>query len=44
MKALGGILDVEGTRLMIAAGRSAGSPEQDLEELLTILDSIQIES
>jgi hypothetical protein len=37
------ILDVEGTRLMIAAERSAGSPEQDLEELLTILDSIRIE-
>jgi len=37
------ILDVEGTRLMIAAGRSADSPQQDLEELRAILDSIQIE-
>lgn len=35
------ILDVEGTRLMIAAGRSPDSPQQDLEELRTILDSIQ---
>jgi hypothetical protein len=37
------ILDVEGTRLMIAAERSAGSPQQDLDELRTILDSIRIE-
>ena len=37
------ILDVEGTRLMIAAGRSADSPQQDLEELRTLLDSIHIE-
>jgi hypothetical protein len=37
------ILDVDGTRLMIAAERSAGSPQQDLEELITILDSIRIE-
>jgi hypothetical protein len=37
------ILDVEGTRLMIAAERSADSPQQDLEELKTILDSIRIE-
>jgi hypothetical protein len=37
------ILDVEGTRLMIAAERSADSPQQDLEELNTILDSIRIE-
>jgi hypothetical protein len=37
------ILDVEGTRLMIAAEWSAGSPEEDLAELGTILDSIQIE-
>ena len=37
------ILDVEGTRLMIAAGRSPGSPSEDLEELRTILDSIRIE-
>ncbi len=28
------ILDVEGTRLVIAAERSAGSPEKDLAELL----------
>ena len=37
------ILDVEGTRLMIAAERSPGSPPEDLEELRTILDSIRIE-
>jgi hypothetical protein len=37
------ILDVEGTRVMIAAERSAGSPEQNLEELNTILDSIRFE-
>lgn len=37
------ILDVEGTRLMIAAERSAGSPEDDLDELQAILDSIRIE-
>lgn len=37
------ILDVEGTRLMIAAERSAGSPQQDLAELRAILDSIRIE-
>ncbi len=37
------ILDVEGIRLMIAAERSAGSPQEDLEELRTILDSIRIE-
>ena len=37
------ILDVEGTRLMIAAGRSPGSPPEDLEEQRAILDSIQIE-
>ena len=37
------ILDVEGTRLMIAAERSAGSPEKDLDELRAILGSIRIE-
>jgi hypothetical protein len=37
------ILDVEGTRLVIAAERSAGSPDSDLAELRTILDSIRIE-
>ena len=36
------ILDVEGTRLMIAAGRSPDSPPADIEQLQTILDSIQI--
>jgi len=37
------ILDVEGIRLIIAAERSAGSPQEDLEELRAILDSIRIE-
>lgn len=37
------ILDVEGTRLMIAAERSLGSPPEDLAELRAILDSIRIE-
>ena len=37
------ILDVEGTRLVIAAERSPGSPSSDLTELQAILDSIQIE-
>jgi hypothetical protein len=37
------ILDVDGTRLMIAAGRSPGSPSEDVDELRTILDSIRIE-
>ena len=37
------ILDVEGTRLMIAAERSAGAPSGDLDELVAILDSITIE-
>lgn len=37
------ILDVDGTRLMIAAERSAGSPQDDLAELRAILDSIRIE-
>ena len=38
------ILDVEGTRLMIAAERSPGSPPEDLAELRAILDSIRIEA
>jgi hypothetical protein len=37
------ILDVEGTRLMIAANRSPGSPPEDLAERQAILDSIRIE-
>ena len=37
------ILDVEGTRLMIAAERSPGSPSGDLAELRDILDSIRLE-
>ena len=37
------ILDVEGTRLMIAAERSPGSPPEDLAELRAILDSIRLE-
>jgi hypothetical protein len=37
------ILDVEGTRLMIAAGRSAGSPSEDVAEQRAILESIRIE-
>jgi hypothetical protein len=37
------ILDVEGTRLMIAAERSPGSPPEDLDEQRAILDSIRIE-
>jgi hypothetical protein len=37
------ILDVEGTRLMIAAGRSPGSPSEDIEEQRAIVDSIRIE-
>ena len=37
------ILDVEGTRLMIAAERSLDSSAADLAELQTILDSIRIE-
>jgi hypothetical protein len=36
------ILDVEGTRLMIAAGRSPDSPPQDVEEMRAILGSIRI--
>ncbi|MGZ5354104.1 MAG: hypothetical protein ACXWDS_04300 [Actinomycetota bacterium] len=38
------ILDVEGTRLVIAAERSPGSPRKDLAELSAILDSIRIEA
>lgn len=37
------ILDVEGTRLMIAAERTPGSPAEYLAEQRAILDSIRIE-
>ena len=37
------ILDVEGTRLVIVAERSPGSPRKDLAEQRAILESIQIE-
>jgi len=37
------ILDVDGTRLMIAAETSAGSPAEDIAERDRILDSIVIE-
>ena len=37
------ILDVEGTRLMIAAERYPGRPQKDLTEQRAILDSIRIE-
>jgi hypothetical protein len=37
------ILDVDGSRLMIAAERSSGSPPKDLAELSAIMDSIRIE-
>ena len=37
------ILDVEGTRLMIAAERTPGSPPEYLAEQRAILDSIRIE-
>ena len=37
------ILDVDGTRLVIEAGRSAGSPSQDLAEQQAIIDSIRIQ-
>jgi hypothetical protein len=37
------ILDVDGTRLMIVAERSPGSPSADLAEQQAILDSIRIE-
>jgi len=36
------LLDVDGTRLMIVAGRSPQSSEGDLAELRSILDSIDI--
>jgi hypothetical protein len=37
------ILDVDGTRLMIAAERSPDSPSEDITEMRAILDSIRIE-
>jgi hypothetical protein len=37
------IVVTEATRLVILAGRSAGSPSQHLEEQQGILDSIRIE-
>jgi hypothetical protein len=37
------ILDVDGTRLMIVAGRSPGSPRKNIAEQRDILDSIRIE-
>jgi hypothetical protein len=37
------ILDVEGSRLVISAVRSPGSPSKHLAELRTILDSIRIQ-
>jgi hypothetical protein len=37
------ILDVDGTRLVISDGRSAGSPAEARAELRAILDSIRIE-
>ena len=37
------ILDVEGVRLMIAAGGSPGSPPEDVAALGAILDSIRIQ-
>ena len=37
------ILDVDGSRLMIAAERSPGSPAEDIAEMRGILDSIRIE-
>ena len=37
------ILDVDGTRLVIAAERSPGAPAEDLAELQAILESIRIE-
>jgi len=37
------VLDVEGTRLLIAAEQSAGSPPEDVVEQRAILDSIRIE-
>lgn len=38
------ILDVDGTRLLISSAVSPGSPEQDVAELRSIFDSIQIEA
>jgi hypothetical protein len=38
------ILDAEGSRLMIAAQRSPGSPPEDDAELQAILDSIRVET
>jgi hypothetical protein len=37
------ILDVEGTRLVIAADRSPGLPREDIAQMRAILDSIRIE-
>ena len=37
------ILDVDGSRLMIAAERSPDSPSEDIAEMRAILDSIRIE-
>jgi hypothetical protein len=37
------ILDVDGTRLMISAGGSPGSPPADRDELRAILDTVRIE-
>ena len=37
------ILDVDGTRLVIAANWSPASPRRDVAEMRTILDSIRIE-
>ena len=37
------ILEVEGSRLVIAAARSPDSPSEDLAEQRAILDSIRIE-
>jgi hypothetical protein len=37
------ILDVEGTRLVVMAGKTRDSPAKDVVEMEAILDSIQIE-
>lgn len=37
------ILDVEGSRLVIVAGRAPGSPTGDVAEMRTLLESIEIE-
>ena len=37
------ILDVEGTRLVVSANWSPGTPTEDLEELQAILESVRIE-